>query len=103
MRPIGRYRLGIGTMESHDIQAFEDPALKAALRRHFCGECCPARLRERIARAARGGQDESRSLRIGSAAAWSVGPSLAMAASLLVAIGLVGYLLSTSPHPNSEK
>jgi hypothetical protein len=93
-------------MESHDIQVFEDPALKAAVRRCCICECASTVLRRRVAGAIRSERiDSGSSMRMSTGAmagpaatSWwaSFGPSLAIAASLLIVIGSVGYLLSTS-------
>src|SRR5947209_8367449 len=96
-------------MDSQQARAFEDPALKVVFRRHYCGECAPAALRRRVCEAIRGRQSDSTrgsTMRITpGTASWpaavplgwaSVGPSLAIAASFLVVLASVAYLLSTS-------
>src|SRR3954454_22540837 len=41
-------------MESHDVQLFEDPTLKRAIRRCCAGECASSRLKERLVERMRG-------------------------------------------------
>lgn len=87
-------------MENVDVPIFEDPTLKAALRRHYrCDECCPAHVRDNIAMLF--GEMKSpptTSMRPGVHWWRSHGPSLAIAASMLVAIGVVTLTLSHSAH-----
>jgi hypothetical protein len=107
-------------MSLTDGQSFDEPDMKAALRRNFCNEKAPAHLRERIGRSlsaessteafaessaeTQAERTAPGAMRLNPTSADPVGlptlfPGFAIAASMMLVIGGVALVLSNSTQP----
>ena len=85
-------------MSDADLENFDDPALKAAVRRAWGPETAPALLRQRVSQAAHA--PALQAYRIGWRTRASLG--LAAAAMVLIALGIVFHPWSKAPRPGDS-